>query len=71
MKSQILGLTLNWELGDFEIKSISAWSHQDDIEIVDDSDGTIYPVSPPAGSAYWGHRAVSRCRFRQFPLSRR
>jgi iron complex outermembrane recepter protein len=40
MTSQILGLTLNWEYDDFDIKSISAWSHQDDIGIVDDSDAT-------------------------------
>ena len=40
MNSQIVGLTLNWEYDDFEIKSITAWSHQDDIGIVDDSDAT-------------------------------
>ena len=40
MTSQILGLTLNWEFDDFEIRSITAWSHQDDIGIVDDSDAT-------------------------------
>ncbi|HEY6130608.1 MAG TPA: TonB-dependent receptor, partial [Halioglobus sp.] len=40
MTSQILGVTLNWEYDNFEIKSISAWSHQDDIEQADDSDGT-------------------------------
>ncbi len=33
MTSQILGLTLNWEYDDFDIKSITAWSHQDDIGI--------------------------------------
>jgi iron complex outermembrane receptor protein len=40
MTSQITGLTLNWEYDNFEIKSITAWSHQDDIGIVDDSDAT-------------------------------
>ena len=34
MTSQITGLTLNWEYDNFEIKSITAWSHQDDIGIV-------------------------------------
>jgi iron complex outermembrane receptor protein len=43
IESQILGVTLNWKFDDFEIKSITAWSHQDDIEIVDDSDGTDIP----------------------------
>ena len=38
--SQILGVTLNWEYDDFDIKSITAWSQQDDIGIEDDSDGT-------------------------------
>ena len=40
MTSQILGLTLNWEFDNFDIRSITAWSHQQDIGIVDDSDGT-------------------------------
>ncbi len=40
MTSQILGVTLNWEYEDFDIKSITAWSRQDDIESEDDSDGT-------------------------------
>ncbi len=40
MTSQILGLTLNWEYDDFEIKSITAWSNQEDIARSDDSDGT-------------------------------
>ncbi len=40
MTSQIFGLTLNWEYDDFEIKSVTAWSHQDDVVIEDDSDGT-------------------------------
>jgi iron complex outermembrane receptor protein len=40
MSSQILGVTLNWKYDDFDIKSITAWSHQDDIGIVDDSDAT-------------------------------
>jgi iron complex outermembrane receptor protein len=40
MTSQIVGVTLNWEYDNFEIKSITAWSSQDDIGIVDDSDGT-------------------------------
>ena len=31
MTSQILGVTLNWEYDDFEIKSITAWSNQEDI----------------------------------------
>jgi iron complex outermembrane receptor protein len=40
MTSQILGVTLNWEFDDFDIKSITAWSRQDGIESEDDSDGT-------------------------------
>ncbi len=40
IESQILGLTLNWEVGQFNLKSITAWSHQEDISIGDDSDGT-------------------------------
>ncbi len=40
MTSQILGVTLNWEYDNFDIKSITAWSRQDDIESEDDSDGT-------------------------------
>lgn len=43
IKSQILGVTLNWEFDKFEFKSITSWSHQDDIGIVDDSDGTDIP----------------------------
>ncbi|NQX89268.1 MAG: TonB-dependent receptor [Halioglobus sp.] len=41
--SQILGLTFNWQVGDFEIKSITAWNHQDGIKTGDDSDGTDIP----------------------------
>ena len=45
-KTQILGLTLSWNIGDYELKSISSWSHQDDILTGDDSDGTdIWGVS--------------------------
>ena len=40
MNSQIIGLTANWKYEDFEIKSISAWSYQNDIGIVNDSDAT-------------------------------
>jgi len=40
LTSQIVGLTLSWEFDAFEIKSITAWSSQDDIAVVDDSDGT-------------------------------
>ena len=40
MTSQIVGLTLNWEYKHFEIKSITAWSHQNNIGIVNDSDAT-------------------------------
>jgi iron complex outermembrane recepter protein len=40
MTSQILGVTLNWEFDDFDIKSITAWSNQEDIARSDDSDGT-------------------------------
>jgi len=40
MTNQILGLTLNWEYDNFEIKSITAWSNQRDIGAVDDSDAT-------------------------------
>ncbi|MDG2048353.1 MAG: TonB-dependent receptor [Halioglobus sp.] len=40
MSSQIIGLTVNWKYDDFEIKSISSWSYQNDIGIVNDSDAT-------------------------------
>ncbi len=40
MNSQIIGLTVDWKYEDFEIKSISAWSYQNDIGIVNDSDAT-------------------------------
>jgi len=40
MESQILGVTLNWEFDDVEVKSITAWSNQSDIRSSDDSDGT-------------------------------
>ena len=43
MTSQIVGLTLNWEYKHFEIKSITAWSHQNNIGIVNDSDATDIP----------------------------
>ena len=43
IESQILGLTLNWQVGKFNLKSITAWSHQQDISIGDDSDGTDIP----------------------------
>lgn len=40
MTSQIVGLTLNRAYKNFEIKSITAWSHQNNIGIVNDSDAT-------------------------------
>lgn len=40
MTSQILALTLDWEFDGFDVKSISAWSNQDDINAVNDSDAT-------------------------------
>ncbi len=40
MTNQIAGLTLIWDYDDFEIKSISSWSQQDDVISEDDSDGT-------------------------------
>ena len=40
MQSTMLALTLTWDFFDYEIKSTSAWSHQDDIERNDDQDGT-------------------------------
>ena len=40
MTSQILGVTLNWEYDNFDIKSITAWSNQEDIAQADDSDAT-------------------------------
>jgi iron complex outermembrane receptor protein len=43
MTSQIVGLTLNWEYKYFAIKSITAWSHQNNIGIVNDSDATDIP----------------------------
>lgn len=54
MTSQILGLTLNWEYDNFDIKSITAWSHQDDIGIVDDSDATDIPGVETSGLAVLG-----------------
>jgi iron complex outermembrane recepter protein len=38
--SQILGVTLDWEFDTFDIKSITAWSNQEDIKAVDDTDAT-------------------------------
>ncbi|MBN48668.1 MAG: hypothetical protein CMN85_03945 [Spongiibacteraceae bacterium] len=40
MTSAMLALTMNWDFFDYEIKSITAWSHQYDIERNDDQDGT-------------------------------
>ncbi|WP_372809791.1 TonB-dependent receptor [Litorivivens sp.] len=40
MTSTMLALTMTWDFFDYEIKSISAWSHQQDIERNDDQDGT-------------------------------
>tara|TARA_R110002073_G_scaffold50575_4_gene133634 strand:+ start:1200 stop:3770 length:2571 start_codon:yes stop_codon:yes gene_type:complete len=54
MTSQILGLTLNWEFDNFEIRSITAWSRQDDIGIVDDSDGTDISGVETSGLAVRG-----------------
>jgi outer membrane receptor protein involved in Fe transport len=54
LTSQILGLTLNWEYDNFEIKSITAWSHQDDIGIVDDSDATDITGVETSGLAVRG-----------------
>ncbi|MBB3048569.1 outer membrane receptor protein involved in Fe transport [Litorivivens lipolytica] len=44
MQSTMLALTLTWDFFDYEIKSISAWSHQYDIERNDDQDGTSIHV---------------------------
>jgi iron complex outermembrane receptor protein len=38
--SQILGVTLDWEFDNFSIKSISAWSNQEDIKAADDTEAT-------------------------------
>ena len=40
MKNAMLGVSLSWNVADHEIKSVSAWSHQYDIERNDDNDGT-------------------------------
>ncbi|MFT5576366.1 MAG: iron complex outermembrane receptor protein [Bermanella sp.] len=40
MTSTMLALTMSWDFSDYEVKSISAWSHQDEIERNDDQDGT-------------------------------
>jgi iron complex outermembrane receptor protein len=40
MDSQLLGATLSWEYDNFDIKSISAWSGQQDIQVAEDVDGT-------------------------------
>ena len=69
MTSQIVGLTLNWEYKHFEIKSITAWSHQNNIGIVNDSDATDIPgveTGPLAVRSGWKlhwHQdmAISRC----------
>ena len=54
MTSQILGVTLNWEYDDFDIKSITAWSLQDDIGIVNDSDATDITGVETDGLAVYG-----------------
>lgn len=38
--NQLAGLTLAWDLDDFEIKSITGYGHQKDIMVEDDQDGT-------------------------------
>lgn len=40
LTNQLAGLTLAWDLDDFEIKSITGFGHQNDIMIEDDQDGT-------------------------------
>lgn len=40
MSSTLLALTMSWDFFDYEIKSITGWSHQYDIERNDDQDGT-------------------------------
>ncbi|MEZ5502470.1 MAG: TonB-dependent receptor [Halioglobus sp.] len=54
MTSQIVGLTFNWEFDNYEIKSITAWSHQDHIGIVDDSDATDITGVETSGLAVLG-----------------
>ena len=45
-ESLLGGLTLQWELEDFTVKSISGYLHQDDIAVSEDADATnIYPIS--------------------------
>ncbi|CAA0125538.1 Pesticin receptor [Halioglobus japonicus] len=53
MTNQILSVTANWKYDKFEIKSITAWSHQDDIRIVNDSDATDIPGVATGGHAVY------------------
>jgi len=39
LTNELVGLTLSWDLEDFEIKSITGFSHQQDIVVEDDQDG--------------------------------
>lgn len=41
LTNQMVGLTLAWDLDDFEVKSITGFGHQKDILIEDDTDGMV------------------------------
>jgi iron complex outermembrane receptor protein len=54
MDTLMAALTLTWNLDEFQVKSISAWSHQYNIERNDDQDGTITEILST------GSRALNR-----------
>ncbi|MGB1561664.1 MAG: TonB-dependent receptor [Sinimarinibacterium flocculans] len=54
MDNLMTALTLSWDLADLQIKSISAWSHQYNIERNDDQDGTAVDILST------GSRALNR-----------
>lgn len=69
MTSQITGLTLNWEYRGYAIKSITAWSHQDNIGIVNDSDATdIRGVETGSLAVRRGLEASLALGYGAFPL---
>ncbi|HCS26425.1 MAG TPA: hypothetical protein DIW43_03165 [Spongiibacteraceae bacterium] len=49
LESTMLALTLNGRLGDLELESITAWSHQYDIERYEDQDGVDMNIISQSG----------------------
>ena len=58
MDSQILGLTLAWEYDSFDIRSITAWGDQQDIQVGEDVDGT--DILGAEGGGYSIQQALKR-----------